>query len=157
MREPLNGADRRSFGRRATYQHAIVHVSGRTPVRCLVLDVSAGGALLDFGEAVSLPSRLRLVWEGSGEEALCEVRHIQGVRAGVQFLCEAGPRIAREMISLKDTGRAAPEALSLKPSDEGNTNAALTLVQEFRKARAPAAEKPGAEQAVPNSTLPASI
>ena len=144
MREPSNGADRRLFGRRATYQHAVVHVSGRTPVRCVVLDISAGGALLDFGEAVTLPSRLRLVWEGSGDQALCEVRHIQGTRAGVQFLCEAGPRIARQSITLTESSSKPLEAAPQRQgyNEPAQSSAAIDLVQRFRAGISPAKTTP---------------
>ena len=95
--------DRRAFGRRPTYQHAIAHRPGRTPLRCVVCDISVGGALLDFGEPVALPPRIRVVWEGSSVEAECDVRHVQGIRAGVQFLGTIGAQIYQDILTIKHT------------------------------------------------------
>ena len=129
-------ADRRAFGRRPTNQHAVAHVTGRAPLRCVVRDISEGGALLDFGEPVSLPHRLRLVWDGSGEHAECEVRHVQGGNAGVQFICSNGPRIARESIAVSAQTNAAVLAppAPLLSREQPSSNAG-SLVQKFREVR----------------------
>jgi hypothetical protein len=135
-----NPADRRAFGRRPTNQYAVAHVAGRAPLRCVVRDISEGGALLEFGEPVLLRNRLRLVWEGSGEQAECEVRHVQGAKAGVQFICPNGPRIAREAIAAGtaklDDASMPPLAPALARVETGQ--AAGLLVNKFRQARRPA-------------------
>jgi hypothetical protein len=82
----VRGAEQRAFGRRQTFEHAIVRVAGRVPVRCIVRDISEGGALLDFGDEVWLPFSFRLVWEGTRREEHCETRHQSGGRIGVQFI-----------------------------------------------------------------------
>jgi PilZ domain len=139
MKTVATGADRRAFGRRPTNQHAVAHIAGRAPMRCHVLDISEGGALLDFGEAVSLPWRLRLVWDGSGESAECEVRHVRGGQAGVQFICANGPRIAKESIALSAAGHtSAPLTLAPAPVREAVHSDGGSLVQRFREARQPA-------------------
>ncbi len=133
MTRPGSSADRRAFGRRPTFQHARAVMSGRPPLRCIVRDISEGGALLDFGEPVSLPYRLRLVWDGSGASAECDVRHVQGANAGVQFTCQDGPRIARESVALHAGGPLPPSAPALdRPAMEKLSSA---LVQNFRMAR----------------------
>ena len=134
-----NPADRRAFGRRPTNQHAMAHIAGRAPQRCVVRNISEGGALLDFGDPVVLRNRLRLVWEGTGEHAECEVRHVQGGKAGVQFICPNGPRIAREAIA---AGAAKLDDASLPPlapapSRSSTPQASGALVQKFRQARQP--------------------
>lgn len=78
-------SDRRAFGRKQTYQHAVILLSGRAPIRCIVRDLSAGGASLDFGRPITLPSRFALKWDGSGVTAHCEVRHAWETGVGVQF------------------------------------------------------------------------
>lgn len=109
--EPL--ADRRAFGRKATYQHAAVVIAGRPPVRCVVSELSEGGAFLEFGGAVTLPARFQLRWEGRNQIANCEVRHAESTGVGVQFTCAVGPQIAREA---KDASR--PTAADTPSSEE---------------------------------------
>ncbi|MFN0218877.1 MAG: PilZ domain-containing protein [Hyphomicrobium sp.] len=92
--DPSN--DRRAFGRKATFQHAVVLIAGRSPVRCIVSDLSEGGAFLDFGGAVTLPARIQVRWEGQRAIANCEVRHAEATGIGVQFTCPVGPQIACE-------------------------------------------------------------
>lgn len=127
--------ERRAFGRRLTYQHAMAHMFGRAPLRCVVRDISEGGALLDFGCVVLLPSRLRVVWDGTGQQAECEVRNIRGEKAGVQFICPNGPRIARESIAagagLLDDGSIPP--LAPQPARDPLVDAANDIVEKFRK------------------------
>ncbi|PPC88289.1 MAG: hypothetical protein CTY31_11385 [Hyphomicrobium sp.] len=98
MKAPMNNADRRAFGRRPTYQHAVVLMTGRAPVRCIVRDISLTGAMLEFSDSVALSSRIQVRWEGSGLKADCEVRHQHGTKAGIQFTCATGPRIAKEIL-----------------------------------------------------------
>jgi PilZ domain len=148
-----NPADRRAFGRRPTNQHAMAHIVGRAPLRCAVRDISEGGALLEFGEPVLLRNRLRLVWEGTGQQAECEVRHVQGAKAGVQFICPNGPRIARESIA---AGAAKLDDVSMPPlapapAREETGHAAGLLVNKFRQARRPAG---AAEVQLPVTQLP---
>jgi PilZ domain len=141
-----SSSDRRAFGRRPTFQHASAVISGRPPLRCIVRDISEGGALLDFGEPVSLPYRLRLVWDGSGAFAECDVRHVQGANAGVQFTCQDGPRIARESVALHAGGPLPPAAPALdRPAME---KLSIALVQNFRLARQAAGQPPFAAAAI---------
>jgi hypothetical protein len=86
MEKPVRGVEQRAFGRRQTLEHAIVRIAGRPPMRCIVRDISEGGALLDFGEQVWLPFNFRLVWEGTQREEDCETRHQNSGRIGVQFV-----------------------------------------------------------------------
>ncbi|MGQ0457995.1 MAG: PilZ domain-containing protein [Hyphomicrobium sp.] len=110
-------ADRRSFGRKATYQHAAAVIAGRPPVRCVVSDLSEGGAFLDFGGAVTLPARFQLRWEGRSQIANCEVRHAESTGVGVQFTCAVGPQIAREAKAAMRSVADAPAAEELAPAD----------------------------------------
>ena len=143
MASTLSIADRRTFGRRPTYQFAIVHRSGRPPLRCIVRDISEGGALLEFGEPIVLPSRVRVVWEGSTLELDCDVRHTQGTKAGVQFCTQAGLAFAREMIALKPAQSMPPLAPPPRIANPEGPEASLSvqLVQKFRSRRSGAAEE----------------
>ena len=105
-------AERRAFGCRPTYQFAVVHRSGRTPLRCAVRDVS----------------------EGSSLEADCEMRHAQGSSAGVQFVGDVGARIVRESLKLGPAVDLPP----LAPEPERDTDdagAAASIVHRFREQR----------------------
>jgi hypothetical protein len=77
--------ERRQFGRRQTSFHAIITVRGRPPVRCLVSDISDGGAYLQLDEAGWLPSRFHLDIEATGLAAECEVMHRTAGGVGVRF------------------------------------------------------------------------
>ena len=53
MRTLAKAVERRQFGRRKTYVHAVIRARGRPPLLCVMRDVSEGGALLevpDFGD-----------------------------------------------------------------------------------------------------------
>jgi hypothetical protein len=109
---------------------------------------------LDFGAAVSLPWRLRLVWEGTGQSAECEVRHVRGGQSGVQFICANGPRIARESIALSSAGQtSAPLTLAPAPQRETIANTSGSLVQKFRDARQPAKVAPSVTEAPVQETV----
>jgi hypothetical protein len=86
MTIPRTPPERRSFGRRQAFEHAIVRIPGRPPIRCTLLNISDSGAFLDFAEQVHLPFSFRLVWEGSNREEQCELRHQNGARVGVNFV-----------------------------------------------------------------------
>lgn len=76
--------DRRAFGRRPTQIAASVRIGYRLQP-CTIKDLSEGGALLEFPEVVELPARLWLAWSDMPNEVVCEVRHVRGRNAGVQF------------------------------------------------------------------------
>ena len=155
-----NPADRRAFGRRPSNQHAMAHITGRAPLRCVVRDISEGGALLDFGESVLLRNRLVLVWEGTGYQAECEVRHVQGAKAGVQFICPNGPRIARESMAAgaAQLDEASLPPLAPAPVKSNAPQASGALVQKYRQARQPVEmiEMPAAALMIVPLPLPAS-
>ena len=95
-------SERRAFGRRQTHDHAIVRVTGRPPLRCLVKNISDGGALLEFSEPVWLPFTFRLIWEASKREEDCETKHQNGTRIGVSFAERAAQGIRHDMLTSKD-------------------------------------------------------
>ncbi|NOT70302.1 MAG: PilZ domain-containing protein [Hyphomicrobium sp.] len=97
-----NPADKRAFGRRPTQDHAIVRVAGRPPMRCVIRDISEGGALLDFGTEVWLPFQFKLIWEGTKREEDCEARHQNGGRVGVMFVTQKTENTAKGVISVNE-------------------------------------------------------
>ena len=77
--------ERRAFGRRESCVRAVVHVSGRPQVHCIVRNYSEGGALLELAEEVITTKPIRLVVESFGFESVCEIRHVRGNFMGVRF------------------------------------------------------------------------
>lgn len=78
-------ADRRAFGRREILVHAIARVPGRPSEPCIVRDLSAGGALLEFQVDFEPSGPFRLSIEAKGIDAVCEVRRRDGRVLGVMF------------------------------------------------------------------------
>jgi len=85
MGQVLRPAERRQFGRRLIYTHALIHARGRPAVLCVMRDVSDGGALLEVAHPQWLPSRFRLVVEAAGFETDCEIVHREETAVGVRF------------------------------------------------------------------------
>ena len=77
--------ERRHFGRRQTCVHATIVARGRSPIPCVMRDVSEGGALLQVAHPEWLPARFRLLIEANGFEADCEIAHRTDDAVGVCF------------------------------------------------------------------------
>jgi hypothetical protein len=105
MSKPFSGVERRAFGRRETQEHAVVRIAGRPPLRCVIRNISDGGALLDFGQDVWVPVQFRLIWEGTAREELCDIKHQNGPRIGVSFAERQHTSVDRGFLSVND---AAP-------------------------------------------------
>ncbi|MDX2158765.1 MAG: hypothetical protein SFW09_19865 [Hyphomicrobiaceae bacterium] len=89
--------DRRAFGRRESFIHAMAWMPGRAPEPCIVRNYSDSGALIEFRVAVEPPSRFRLVVEAKGIDAFCEVRRRLDKSIGVSFVDDgAGLALANE-------------------------------------------------------------
>lgn len=81
-----SGTEKRQFGRRRTQLHGVIHVAGRPPLPCVIMNISEHGALLVCEQAIWLPFRFRLVVETERKEYECEVRHQTGNGTGVFFI-----------------------------------------------------------------------
>lgn len=77
--------ERREFGRRKTFLHARISVRGRPSIPCVVRDLSAAGARVEFALPSWFPSRFRLVIEATRFEADCEIMHRSDDAVGVRF------------------------------------------------------------------------
>jgi hypothetical protein len=78
--------ERRQFGRRQTFLHAVIRPGGRSSITCIVRNTSAEGALLEVAQACWLPFRFRLVIEATKFEADCEVVRRTEATVGVRFV-----------------------------------------------------------------------
>lgn len=95
-------AEKRQFGRRQTYIHAWVRVSGRPAISCIVRDLSQGGALLEFDEDVWLPYSFRVTSVDKQIDRVCEVRHETANRVGVEFVAHEQTFPAEAVYSLEE-------------------------------------------------------
>ena len=93
-------AEKRQFGRRKTHVRAWIKVAGRPPVACIVHDTSQGGALLETQDKAWLPFSFRLVSEDRSINRVCEIRHQNGTRVGVEFVSEAAAQASQSTSSL---------------------------------------------------------
>lgn len=106
--------ERRAFGRRQTHEHAAVRIPGRPALRCTIKNISAGGALLDFGEKVFLPYSFQLYWETQRRTEVCEIKHTKGSFVGVQFVTHAAENDTDKMIRAIDLEGWVPHTQVLK-------------------------------------------
>lgn len=65
--------------------HAWIYVERRQRIACIVRNLSARGALLEFADQAPFASRFRLVVEHPVFEAQCDVRHRTANALGVYF------------------------------------------------------------------------
>ena len=77
--------EKRKFGRRTVLWHAWVVVSGRPREACIIRNMSAAGALLEFSSAPPEADSFRLVVDEGHFSAACDVRHRRGRFVGVFF------------------------------------------------------------------------
>ena len=80
-----DAAERRRFGRRSCRVHGWIRANRRARIPCVMTDVSAGGARLAVSEAVRLPHRFLLSFDGLDWLIPCEVRHDAPGIFGVEF------------------------------------------------------------------------
>lgn len=78
--------DRRQFGRRNTCLHAWIKITGRPQLPCIVRNLSAHGALLEFKVPDCMPYAFRLRIEATRFETDCELRHMGPNGCGVMFV-----------------------------------------------------------------------
>lgn len=82
-------AEKRQFGRRAANLKAWIRVSGRPPVPCVLSNVSDGGALIHIESDMWIPFSFRLTSEDRQIDRICEIRHQQPRRIGVEYVTPA--------------------------------------------------------------------
>lgn len=89
------GIEVREHARRRTAKAAKIRLADGRFIDCRLVNVSAGGALIDLPEADALPDQFNLIIATADFEAACEVRHTRHIdlsagakvlRAGVMFM-----------------------------------------------------------------------
>jgi hypothetical protein len=88
-------AERRASQRRDVDYAATIRIPGAAPIPCRVINVSAGGALLELPDVIGMPPDLYLIVPGALFEASCSVRHQTGRRVGVMFTSSQREALAR--------------------------------------------------------------
>jgi hypothetical protein len=77
--------ERRQFGRRQTFMHAVISLRGRPSVPCVVRNLSTSGALLEVDRPAWLPARFRVIIEAISFETDCEIVHRTNTGVGDRF------------------------------------------------------------------------
>lgn len=88
-------AERRMHPRRDVDFAATVRFTDGSTRPCRVKNVSAMGALLDFGAPPHLPRTFRLLIVSETFSADCDLRHETGNQAGVMFTSSRAEALAR--------------------------------------------------------------
>ena len=92
---PETFASRRATARYDCAYAARIKIIGAEPISCRVVNVSAGGALLEFRDVIGLPGAFHLIVPDALFEADCEVRHQTGRHMGVMFTSNQREALAR--------------------------------------------------------------
>ncbi len=79
-------AQRRQFGRRDASRRASAQLPGGTVASCMIVNISEGGALVDFADEQVPTRHFRLTIEGAPYVMLCEPRHSRGSSVGIKFV-----------------------------------------------------------------------
>ncbi len=79
------GANRREFRRMPSSKAAMIRIASGERLPCRVVDISAGGARIEFSSNLSVPDRFKLLIPEDLFEAECEVRHLASDSAGLMF------------------------------------------------------------------------
>lgn len=92
-------------------QKATILLNGsKNPIECRVVDISAGGARLQFSELVSLPNRFELVH--GGVRKICHLVWSRGFQIGLRFEAAVHRSLAPSDLSRGRRGAAARSWLS---------------------------------------------
>jgi len=84
-------------------------MEGGAPLRCFVVDIGEGGAVLEFWKPLALRPHFRLQWEALGIGAECMVHYTEGSQVEVRFTSDEGPAIARRFGARVDARSCAAE------------------------------------------------
>ena len=92
---PHAADERRTQARKDVAIAAKIGFRDQPPVPCMVRNITAMGAMLEFAQPIELPANLRIIIESEMFAADCEVRHQTGLRAGVLFTSSRLEAMAR--------------------------------------------------------------
>ena len=73
------------FGRRSMTCHAWIQIKRHQRIPCILRDISADGALLEFNGFAPPENSFRLTIDAEGIDAVCDVRHRRKNAVGVYF------------------------------------------------------------------------
>ena len=78
--------ERRQFGRRTVFKPAIIMQERQDRIDCTVIDISQGGARIQYHKVGELPDEFTLIIEEDDMVVECRVAHRQASSIGVQFM-----------------------------------------------------------------------
>lgn len=105
-------AERRSFGRRNTFKCAAIHTPAGEVAHCVIVNLSAGGAMLQLRSEPLPLDDFELLIEEDNILVSCHVVHRTEGRVGVQFT--RSPRRASQVCRVKHE-RMQPYLASIFP------------------------------------------
>jgi hypothetical protein len=73
------------FGRRNLYFHGMIHPRSRSPIGCVVRELTSVGAKLVVAPSTRLPNRFRLIVEAKGIDIDCDVTALGEGGVDVRF------------------------------------------------------------------------
>ena len=83
----MSGHERRQFGRRAVFKHAqYLGAVNSTPLACIVVDISAGGARIRMTSDNELGDSIYLLIPDDDFAVQCRVVHVNNGYAGLEFI-----------------------------------------------------------------------
>lgn len=84
-RTDSKGHSGRRFGRRSMTCHVWIQVKRQQRMPCILRNISADGALLEFSSFPPPENSFRLTIDADGIDAICDVRHRRNNAVGVSF------------------------------------------------------------------------
>lgn len=80
-----SGREKRRFGRRKIFKRAAFEPQDGVRLPCIMVDISQGGARIQFPEGTEVPGIFVLIIEEDDLCVACHVLHREGNRCGVKF------------------------------------------------------------------------
>jgi PilZ domain len=81
-----SGREKRRFGRRKVFKRAAFEADDGVALPCIVVDVSQGGARIQFRDGVEVPGIFLLIIEEDDLCIACQVAHRKTNSCGVKFV-----------------------------------------------------------------------
>lgn len=91
---PRTSSNKRATDRRTVYRFARLVLPDRSTVNCIIKDVSPGGAKVVIEGAITMPPKVILKIDQTGESKRAKVAWQRDTEVGLQFVVEQTPQQA---------------------------------------------------------------
>lgn len=145
-------SNKRAFPRIRSLLGARIEFNHRnSTMNCVVREISAGGAKLEFSDSKSIPDSFDLVIPSKEQNFLVKVRWRQGNNVGVEFQPRAGtqaPQGEREnsLLKLEYENAILRRQIAALASSDGVHHAPLNVTVEPPRGREPGTERAAAAE-----------